>query len=103
MYYVYILYSAGIGSYYKGSTENVHRRLARHNAGTEPSTRLGIPWILLWFTSKESRGEAMQLERKLKNLDRARSVAFMLKYSEGVAGSDALQWLLQRSEGAATK
>jgi len=43
-------------------------------------TSKGIPWELILFVRKESRSEAMKLERKLKNLNRARLEAFIIKY-----------------------
>jgi len=44
----------------------VHERLRRHNAGMEPSTKIGKPWTLLWQTPKNNRSEAYKLEAKLK-------------------------------------
>jgi len=35
---------------------------------------------------KASRSEAILLERKLKNLSRKRTIDFIIKYPEGVAG-----------------
>ncbi|MFY0651860.1 MAG: GIY-YIG nuclease family protein, partial [Cyclobacteriaceae bacterium] len=70
MYTVYILYSKKLDSYYKGQTANLEDRLRRHNAGYEKSTTPGIPWRLVWSTKKPTRGEALVLERKLKNLNR---------------------------------
>jgi putative endonuclease len=97
-YYVYILYSPGTNTFYKGQTNNVFERLERHNAGREKFTAKGKPWTLLWFTRKNSRAQAINLERKLKNLSRKRLVEFMLKYREDIAGSDALIFLNQWSE-----
>ena len=87
-YFVYILYSTSTDVYYEGQTSNISERLKRHNAGREVSTKSGIPWKLVWYVEKATRGEALKLERKLKNLSRERTIQFIQKYSIGVAGPD---------------
>ena len=98
MYYTYILYSKSIDTFYKGSTSNIVDRVKRHNAGKEKYTSKGIPWMLLWFTEKNSRSEAYKLELKLKNLSRKRTIEFIMKYKEDIAGHDELLFLKQLSE-----
>jgi len=80
-YFVYILYSESTDSYYKGQTSDLELRLARHNSGYEKSTQHGIPWKLAWSTTKPTKGEALQLEKKLKNLSRQKTIEFIKKYS----------------------
>ncbi len=80
---VYILYSSSQEKFYKGQTFDLRLRVARHNAGYEKSTRSGVPWVLVWSAEKESRGDALILEKKLKNLSRERLIAFVRKYCEG--------------------
>jgi len=79
-YYVYIIYSASLDSYYKGQTSCLEERLSRHNSGYEKSTCNGTPWKLVWSTTKSTRGEALILEKKLKNLSREKTLAFIKKY-----------------------
>lgn len=67
-HYVYILYSSSLNQYYRGSTNNLKRRLKEHNNSEEKATCNGVPWSLAWFTTKPNKGEAMKLERKLKNI-----------------------------------
>jgi len=98
MYYSYILYSKSIDTFYKGSTSDITERVKRHNSGSEKYTTKGSPWILLWFTEKNTRSEAYKLEMKLKNLSRKRTIDFILKYKEGVAGTDELLFVKQLSE-----
>lgn len=98
MFYTYILYSQTTDQFYKGSTQNIQDRLKRHNSKLEKSTKTGAPWILLWYTEKETKGEAQILEYKLKNLSRKRTCDFMLKYQQGVGGSDELLIIKQLSE-----
>ena len=80
-FYVYILFSPSIKQFYKGQTADIHKRMIKHNSGYEISTKNARPWILLWKTEKNSRGDAIQLERKLKNLSNHRLISFMKKYS----------------------
>ncbi|MBS1545084.1 MAG: GIY-YIG nuclease family protein [Bacteroidetes bacterium] len=81
MYYVYILFSCTHGRYYIGQTAQLSNRIKRHNSGTECSTSPYRPWELLWCCTKPTRKEAMQLERKLKNLSRSRLEVFVIKYT----------------------
>ncbi|WP_340111342.1 GIY-YIG nuclease family protein [Maribellus mangrovi] len=77
---VYILYSLATDTYYKGQTSNLEDRLRRHNGGYEKATKRGIPWKLVWTATKKTRGEALKLEKKLKNLSRERTLEFIKKY-----------------------
>ncbi|MBT8302039.1 MAG: GIY-YIG nuclease family protein [Maribacter sp.] len=82
-YFVYILYSETFDTYYKGQTNNVEERVSRHNSGFEKATARYRPWLLVWFTEKKNRSEAMSLEKKLKNLSKERTADFISRYSEG--------------------
>jgi putative endonuclease len=55
-------------------------RLNRHNKGLVKSTARYKPWILVWVTEKSTRKEAMNLEKKLKNLSKERVKEFIKKY-----------------------
>ena len=98
MFYTYILYSKSLETFYKGSTSDIVDRVNRHNSGYERYTRKGAPWILLWVAEKSDRSEAYRLEMKLKNLSRVRTIKFILKYIDGVAGPDELLLVKQLSE-----
>jgi putative endonuclease len=95
-YFVYIIYSAGTDTFYRGQTSNIEDRLRRHNAGREKFASRGTPWELVWCTEKDTRSEALLLERKLKNMSRDKLIKFMHRYKEECAGPDALilldQW-----------
>ncbi|HRJ38363.1 MAG TPA: GIY-YIG nuclease family protein, partial [Flavobacteriales bacterium] len=81
-YYVYILRSLKNGSFYKGSTDNIDRRLAEHNSLKEKSTSRFAPWELCLVIEKPNRSEAVILEKKLKNLNAEKTFAFINRYSE---------------------
>ena len=80
---VYILKSMGSGKYYVGQTKDIVARLDRHNRGYEKSTSPYSPWEVVWLDTKETLGEAVTLEKKLKNLSKVRLEQFMHKYSRG--------------------
>ena len=82
-YYVYILYSAGHDKYYIGQTNDIVNRLLRHNSGMEKVTRSYIPWQMVCDIEKQTRSEAMILEKKLKNVSKERIRQFIEKYSSG--------------------
>jgi putative endonuclease len=84
MFYVYILQSLSNGSYYKGCTDNLERRLGEHNSGKEHSTKRYLPWRMVWFTTKPTLSEARILEKKLKNItSREKIESFIAKHSYG--------------------
>ena len=88
MYFVYILHSTKLSRYYIGQTNNINRRLKYHNSGLGSYTSKGVPWILLWYTEKSTRSEAIILEKKLKNLSQKRLQVFMNKYKEDMVSPD---------------
>ena len=79
-YYVYILQSQVNCSFYKGSTDNLVRRVNDHNKGKVTFSSKFRPWNLVWFTTKDTRSEAVALEMKLKNLSVTRLKEFIKKY-----------------------
>ena len=95
--YVYILYSLSKDSFYKGQCSNIEQRIKRHNASYEIATKNGVPWKLLWFTKKNSKSDAIKLEKKLKNLTRTRTIELMQKYQEDIVGPDELILINQLS------
>ncbi|MBD3636514.1 MAG: GIY-YIG nuclease family protein [Crocinitomicaceae bacterium] len=48
-------------SVYIGQTNDLHKRLTRHNEGMVTYTKPYIPWNLKWYCEKNSRSEAMAL------------------------------------------
>ena len=87
-YIVYILYSESLDRYYKGQTKDLEDRIHRHNHKQEKATQAGVPWILVWSTTKETRSSTVLLERKLKHLNKERRRKFINKYMDSVAGPD---------------
>jgi putative endonuclease len=67
MYTLYILHSESLGKYYVGFTNNLPRRLSEHNRKKGKFTDIGIPWILVYSESFESKKEAMDREQYIKS------------------------------------
>ena len=65
---VYILYSVSLDSYYIGQTNDVSKRLKRHNLGYVKSTKRGRPWELEYAKGFETRSESMAYETYLKRM-----------------------------------
>ncbi len=73
-HFVYILESEIDGRFYIGQTQNVSKRLERHNKGYNKATKSKRPWKLLISVSVSNRAEAIKLERKLKSLKKRSSI-----------------------------
>ena len=70
MYFTYILYSKTSQKYYCGQTDNLKRRVSRHNdpnyRGSLTTKRIKGPWELVWFEEFSTRSEAVIKERYIK-------------------------------------
>jgi len=87
-YYVYILKSRKNGIFYIGYTGNLRRRLDGHNSGKVFSTKLNIPYELIYFEGYRSRNNAISGEKALKHHGQGfRRLKERLKESSGVTNS----------------
>jgi putative endonuclease len=66
MYTVYILRSKKSGRTYIGQTDDLTKRLVRHNTGQVKSSKHDAPFDLMAKKEVASRSEAMRLEKFLK-------------------------------------
>ena len=66
MYFVYILKSLKNGSYYKGFTNNISRRISEHNSGKTSSNKKLAPFKLIHVEICQTREEARKLEKFFK-------------------------------------
>jgi len=66
--FVYVLGSRSGSGYrtYVGWTDDLERRLARHNNGTGARSTRGRAWVLLYAERYLTRGPAMSREWRLK-------------------------------------
>jgi putative endonuclease len=67
MWYVYCLENKAKSYLYVGSTPNLRKRLAEHNAGKSKSTKPYIPLFLTAYIAVSSEQHARRLEKYLKS------------------------------------
>lgn len=72
MYYVYVLQSDQDENLYIGSTNDLRRRLAEHQAGKSPSTAPRRPFRLVNYEAYADESDARERERRLKLRGEAR-------------------------------
>ena len=65
-YYSYVLKSVKNGILYKGSTQDIEKRIEYHNKGLVQYSSKHIPWELVLFEEFKTRSEAMQREKWYK-------------------------------------
>ncbi|MBN2408075.1 MAG: GIY-YIG nuclease family protein [Elusimicrobia bacterium] len=69
-FYLYMV-ECSDGTYYTGYTNDIGKRLERHNRGLASRyTRSRLPVKLVWKKQAENKSYAMKIERKIKNLKR---------------------------------
>lgn len=77
-YFVYILKCAN-GTFYTGSTSNLHDRINAHKSGADPNSytyRLR-PIKLVWAEEYESRIEALNVEKHIKGWSHVKKQALI--------------------------
>ncbi len=69
MDYAYIIKSLKDGTYYKGHTTDLEKRLCYHNSGKSHYTKSHRPWKLYYFESFQTKTEAIKREAFFKSVD----------------------------------
>ncbi|MGM0408933.1 MAG: GIY-YIG nuclease family protein [Bacteroidota bacterium] len=67
-YFTYILFSEKLNRYYIGSSQNITKRLERHNAGATKSIKAGRTWKIVYFEEYNTKAEAMKRENYIKRM-----------------------------------
>ena len=65
-YYIYILKSLQTGQYYIGQTQNLEKRIVKHNSGYVNSTSKASPWQLIYSEQFETRSDSVKREKEIK-------------------------------------
>ncbi len=73
-FFTYILNSLKNNSYYIGQTNNIDRRLVDHNRGKDHSSKIGMPWKIVFLKEFENRKDAVRYEKYLKSLKSRKSL-----------------------------
>ncbi len=79
MYYAYILLCKD-GTFYKGYSDNLKRRLLEHKKGYVKSTRLRLPVKLVYYESFVNESDARREELYLKSGKGREQLKEKLKY-----------------------
>jgi putative endonuclease len=66
-YYVYVLLSEADNNFYTGYTNNIQKRLEKHNNGEVKSTKKRIPLKLLYWEGCLNQQDATRREKYLKS------------------------------------
>ena len=66
IFYVYILYSPSLDTFYIGSSENPQERLRKHLANHNGFTAKVKDWVLCYTESFKSKTLALKREKQLK-------------------------------------
>ena len=68
-FYTYMIKSISPGpkKTYVGYTNNVEKRLEKHNSNKGAKSTKGYKWLLIYSKKFKSKNEAMSFEYKLKN------------------------------------
>ncbi len=85
MYSIYILQSEKDGKYYIGSTDNLIKRLERHNKGYSRYTKGRGPFLLIYKEGYKTRSEAKKREYYLKSLKSRNVIEKIIKDAVFVA------------------
>jgi putative endonuclease len=59
--------SPGLKKTYVGYTNNVEKRLEKHNSNKGAKSTKGYKWLLIYSKKFKNKNEAMSFEYKLKN------------------------------------
>ncbi len=79
MFTVYIIQSLKDSSYYVGQTDNLEKRIKRHNLGKCNYTKKKIPWKLVYKEEFSTRAEAIKREKEIKNKKRKSYIKWLIK------------------------
>ena len=74
MFCFYILYSANIDRYYIGHTNNLSERIRKHNSKHKGFTGQTDDWVLVYLEEYETKSQAYQRERQVKNLKSKKAI-----------------------------
>jgi len=67
MWYVYLLLSQKTKCWYIRSTNNLQKRILKHNSGKNKSTKFGAPWKVIYCEISLNKDDARAREKYLKS------------------------------------
>ena len=89
------------GSYYVGSTWNLERRIAEHNAGYGAAyTRRRRPVRLVWAAEFQRVVDAYRFEKQVQNWSRAKRIALIEDRFDALPDLASRSWSARRARGS---
>jgi putative endonuclease len=79
MYTAYVLQSSKNNKYYIGSTDNIDKRVIKHNKGYSRYTKGKGPFNLVYKENFQTRSEAKKREYHLKSLKSRIAIENLIK------------------------
>lgn len=79
MYYVYIIYSKKLDKIYKGSTNDLRKRIKEHNNNKVKSTKSGRLWKLIYYEAFINKTDSLIEEKFLKSGKGKERIKHLLK------------------------
>ena len=83
-FFIYILKSEVDGSFYIGQTQDLAKRLEKHNKGLNRSTKNKRPWKIIFSKTFSTRSEAYKTEQYLKSLKKREAIINWIEKHHGV-------------------
>jgi len=81
MFYVYIIQSLKNGTYYIGQTNDLNKRLFKHNNNQSKFTKNKGPWVLKYFSIHHSRIDALREEKRIKSKKSKKYIDYLINSS----------------------
>ena len=78
-FYVYIINSQKNNKMYVGYSSDLRKRIEEHNSGKNKSTKIGIPWRLVYYEACLHEGDAYRREKYLKTSQGMRLIKSRIK------------------------
>ena len=84
MFYVYIIFSKNIDTYYIGQTEDFDTRLTEHNSGFfhNSFTSKANDWKLFHLIGCSSKTQAIKIEAHIKKMKSRKYIESIAKYPD---------------------
>ena len=80
---VYILYSNKLDKYYTGYCTDISSRVNKHNFGSTPSTKPGIPWKLVYYEEFSTKTDAIKRELEIKKKKSRKYIEYLISNFSG--------------------
>ncbi|MDO8657616.1 MAG: GIY-YIG nuclease family protein [Candidatus Levybacteria bacterium] len=81
MFYIYVLKSLKNGDIYVGFSDNLRERYKAHNNKRVKSTKVNVPWELVYYEAYKDKKDATKREKQLKEHKVKIDLKEQLKYS----------------------